>query len=160
MIVTAFSSLRVRELKPGEAAEAAALAGRCEGAAQWPTGEYARIASPGRPGEFCLVVERPDGGLAGLLVARVLAGESEILNLAVGAEHRRLGLGSHLLAAALGRGKAMGAKQVWLEVRESNEAAIAFYHRHGFVLSGRRPGYYDSPCEAALILTKPLGLPQ
>jgi ribosomal-protein-alanine N-acetyltransferase len=102
------------------------------------------------------VAEEPAGEMAGLLAATLAAGEAEVQNLAVVPEKRRRGLASGLLAAALERLSAAGAKSVWLEVRESNQEAIAFYERHSFRRAGRRPGYYSSPPEAALILARTL----
>jgi ribosomal-protein-alanine N-acetyltransferase len=45
---------------------------------------------------------------------------------------------------------------VFLEVRESNQAAIAFYSKHGFAKMGRRPSYYRVPDEAAIVMEKKL----
>ena len=41
---------------------------------------------------------------------------------------------------------------ITLEVRQSNEAALALYRKYGFEQSGRRKNYYDNPTEDALIL--------
>jgi ribosomal-protein-alanine N-acetyltransferase len=76
-----------------------------------------------------------------------------VQNLAVVSAKRRRGVASILLTVALERLSAAGARSVWLEVRESNQEAIAFYERHGFRRADRRPGYYSSPPDAALILT-------
>lgn len=144
----------IRLLNPGEGALAARLAGLAPGAANWPAHEYERVALDRWGSAFCLVAEEPAGEIAGLLAAALAAGEAEVQNLAVVPEKRRRGLASTLLAAALERLSAAGAQSVWLEVRESNQEAIAFYERHGFRRAGRRPGYYSSPPEAALILTR------
>jgi ribosomal protein S18 acetylase RimI-like enzyme len=45
---------------------------------------------------------------------------------------------------------------VFLEVRESNAPAIAFYLKYGLAKSGRRPGYYRDPAEAAIVMEKKL----
>jgi ribosomal-protein-alanine N-acetyltransferase len=45
---------------------------------------------------------------------------------------------------------------VFLEVRESNRAAIAFYDKHGFAKTGRRVRYYQDPVEAAILMEKKL----
>ena len=80
--------------------------------------------------------------------------EAEILNLRCGAARRRRGDGGALLRAALDEFWARGVSRVFLEVRESNEAAIAFYEKHGFVKRGRRPAYYRDPVEAAIVMEK------
>jgi ribosomal-protein-alanine acetyltransferase len=94
--------------------------------------------------------------VCGFLVARVTAGEAELLNMAVGAADRRKGLGSKLLAAAAKEAEALQASRMYLEVRESNEAAISFYERHGFRKSGQRAGYYQNPAENAVLMEKRL----
>jgi ribosomal-protein-alanine N-acetyltransferase len=83
-------------------------------------------------------------------VALQLADEAEILNLAVLAAWRRRGQASSLLAAALAQLRDRGVLRIFLEVRESNTAAIAFYNKHEFKAVGRRPAYYRNPDEAAL----------
>ena len=90
--------------------------------------------------------------LAGYLFARAIAGEAEILNVAVLPEYRRLGLGRRLLAEALERLVGQGVRQVYLEVRESNDPARELYARLGFRPVGMRPDYYRKPREHALVL--------
>lgn len=95
------------------------------------------------------VVAVAAGAVRGFLVARVTApGEREILNVAVEPSARREGIGRLLLETVLFRGR--GA---WfLEVRESNAAAISLYKSLGFTPSGRREGYYHDPPGAAIVM--------
>ena len=72
--------------------------------------------------------------------------------MAVGSKHRRMGEGTALLAAALEKFASTGGTSVYLEVRESNTGAIAFYERHGFAQTGRRKKYYRNPDEAAVTM--------
>jgi [ribosomal protein S18]-alanine N-acetyltransferase len=94
------------------------------------------------------VVGKPTGCILGREVWK----EGEILNLAVKGNLRGKGQGSALVAAMLSVFSARGVVRVFLEVRESNLGAIAFYKRLGFRQVGRREGYYHEPREAALIL--------
>jgi len=98
-----------------------------------------------------IVAESPKG-LAGYLLARTIAGETEILNLAVLPGARRAGLGRRLLEIGLAEAAGAGARSVYLEVRESNEAARRLYEGAGFRPVGLRPGYYRRPRENALLL--------
>lgn len=98
-----------------------------------------------------LVAERL-GEIEGYLVARAVAGEGEILNLAVAPEARGRGLGGHLLEAALESLALAGAREVYLEVRDTNAAAQSLYHRRGFRAIGRRARYYRNPVEDAIVL--------
>jgi [ribosomal protein S18]-alanine N-acetyltransferase len=95
---------------------------------------------------------RTDFRLAGYIFARVIAGEAEILNIAVLPEFRSAGIGRDLLVDCLGRLQAKGAVAAFLEVRESNESAKRLYGRRGFRPVGVRTDYYRKPRENALIL--------
>jgi ribosomal-protein-alanine N-acetyltransferase len=117
------------------------------------------IADPGSPATLergLVLVGESQDQITGVLVGRQIADQAEILNIAVRRSRRRRGVGSALVAAAL---KAFGDQQagrVFLEVRESNAPAIAFYEKHGFRQVARRPAYYRQPDEAALILQREL----
>lgn len=126
-------------------------------AAQWTEAGFEQAAASG---QMMLVGEVGVGAAArvgGFLVARVIAGEAELLNMAVDAKDRRKGLGSKLLAEAAKAAAAQQAKRMYLEVRESNQAAISFYQRHGFGKNGQRTGYYQNPTENALVMEKLTG---
>jgi ribosomal-protein-alanine N-acetyltransferase len=92
------------------------------------------------------------GRMSGFLIGRQVSDEAEILNLAVSAESRRRGEGGALLRAAVAEFRKRGVRRVFLEVRESNSTAIAFYERHSFSRAGRREGYYRDPSEAAIVM--------
>jgi ribosomal-protein-alanine acetyltransferase len=106
-------------------------------------------------GGFLLVSELAQG-ITGFLLARQAADEAEVLNLAVYPANRRTGTATALLLAAFERFRAGHATRIFLEVRESNAPAIAFYQKHAFRQVGRRPNYYRQPEEAALILERSL----
>ena len=93
-----------------------------------------------------------DGRFAGILFGRVAADEFEIVNLAVGKASRRKGVATNLLRTAFEKARSEGAREFYLEVRASNEAAISFYMRMGFRDCGRRTNYYSNPVEDAVIL--------
>ena len=93
-------------------------------------------------------------GYAGLLVA---ADEGYITNVAVFPQHRRKGIAAQLLQVFCDFATAHHLAFLTLEVRPSNEAAIALYESFGFTERGRRRNYYDLPKEDALILTRDFG---
>jgi ribosomal-protein-alanine N-acetyltransferase len=87
--------------------------------------------------------------VAGFAVARSVASdESELLNLAVAPEFRRRGLATLLLDDLAMRHPG----DIFLEVRESNKAALSFYQAFGFETLGRRPEYYLDPPEGAVVM--------
>lgn len=91
---------------------------------------------------------------AGFILGRLTAGEAEILDLAVLPAFRRRGDATALAELLLDRFRVLGAQRVFLEVRESNRAAIAFYTKIGFLPAGSRPNYYRNPVEAAVLMTR------
>ena len=89
-----------------------------------------------------LVLARPGAGhIAGFMLFRTVADESELLLLAVAPEFRRQGIGRALLDHFLRDSGSTGASRVHLEVREGNPAVI-MYRQAGFGLAGRRRKYY------------------
>lgn len=84
-------------------------------------------------------------GDAAFLLGRAVAGEAELLTLAVAPESRRRGLGHKLLARFLYQARLRGAASAFLEVAEDNTPARALYAAQGFADVGRRPGYYARP---------------
>lgn len=98
-------------------------------------------------------------GPAGFVLARLAAGEGEILTLAVARARRRLGLGRELMEAVLRELHAQRAEALLLEVDEANAPALALYRRLGLRQVGRRPAYYDraeQPRTAALVMRRDL----
>ena len=104
-----------------------------------------------------LRVVEEEGELSGLIIFRIIADEAEILNLAVEARRRRLGIASRLVEDMIAASKAAGVKRVFLEVRDSNRVAREFYARMGFAEAGRRRRYYRQPVEDALVLVCTIG---
>ena len=112
-------------------ADLAALHARCFTVPPpWETAAFAGfLADP-----LCFVLVEGD---AGFILGRAVAGEAELLTLAVAPEARRRGLGRKLVARFVYQARLRGA--------EDNAAARALYARCGFAESGRRRGYYRKP---------------
>lgn len=92
--------------------------------------------------------------LTAFIMSRIVAGEAEILSVAVTSAQRGRGLARSLLRLHLGRLAGQGVKTVFLEVGENNEPALKLYRRLGFYEVGRRPGYYtDDPAGPSNALT-------
>jgi ribosomal-protein-alanine N-acetyltransferase len=99
-----------------------------------------------------LVARDEDGQVIGHASARRLVDDVHVLRLVVDDAQRRRGIGAALLAGLIDWTAASAAARITLEVRASNEPAIALYGQAGFVTLGRRNGYYPDG-EDALVCT-------
>ena len=100
-----------------------------------------------------IVAESEDGGVLGYAGFQVVLDEGYIDNIAVEPAARRHGVADELLDVFCRFGEANLAF-LTLEVRASNEPAIALYRKHGFEEAGRRKNYYTKPTEDAIIMTR------
>lgn len=92
--------------------------------------------------------------VAGYIGSQTVMGEADMMNVAVAPEYRRRGIAQALVTELIARLKDADCTQITLEVRASNESAIALYQKLGFQQVGCRPRYYRNPKEDALILRK------
>jgi ribosomal-protein-alanine N-acetyltransferase len=135
-----------------DVAEVAAMERRCY-ADPWPAAAFTSL--PENPSVFFAVARSGvDGQLSGYVVAWHVMDEAELANLAVEPAARRRGVGSLLLDHMIDDAAGRGAARLFLEVRESNDAARRLYASRGFEEVGRRTKYYRSPDEDALILRR------
>lgn len=142
----------IRRMLPAEAGAVAELFAGAAEAAHWSAQDLVQLETSGT--RIWVAIQETD--VAGAVAAREMAGEAEILNLAVAAVWRKRGIGRRLMEAALEEAVSAGVRRVFLEVRESNAGARAFYFRLGFAEGGRRRGYYQNPAEDALLLSRSL----
>ena len=120
-----------------------------------PHGPLKSLEQLNKRGELGWVIE-DESKVVGFLVVRAVVAEAEILNLCIAPTKRRKGLAEALLNEALAELRRTRVDRLFLEVRESNTPAISFYEKHGFRKTGRRPGYYRNPDEAAVLMMKEL----
>jgi [ribosomal protein S18]-alanine N-acetyltransferase len=104
----------------------------------WTAGNFQDSISSGyRCVRLCL-----QGETLGYHVAMRGPGEMHLLNLTVAPDHQRRGLGERLLGELIDHCKAEHLQTLWLEVRQSNQAAQALYAKAGFASVGQRKHYY------------------
>ncbi len=108
-------------------------------------------------GYNCVVLER-GGRVAGYGILSVAAGEAHILNLCVDPNYRAHGYGERLLNQVLLRARSADVREIFLEVRPSNQTALALYRKKGFHQVANRPAYYQAQegREDAAVLAKKL----
>ncbi|MCT2539410.1 GNAT family N-acetyltransferase [Sedimentimonas flavescens] len=119
-------------------AELATLHARCFTTPRpWGEAEFAELLAS----RFCFLLIEPEGFVLG----RVIAGEAELLTLAVAPEARRHGSGRKLVERFAETATQRGADAAFLEVSAENAPARALYAQAGWTESGRRKGYYRTP---------------
>jgi ribosomal-protein-alanine N-acetyltransferase len=94
--------------------------------------------------------------MAAFILSRLVAGEAEILSIAVAPAWRGRNFSRPLLDLHLRRLAGLGARAVFLEVDANNTPARRLYRRAGFREVGKRQGYYQSGA-SALVLRRDLG---
>lgn len=82
--------------------------------------------------------------VVGYFVAMAGVEEMHLLNITVAPAFEHRGHARYMLAELAAMARAQGARQLWLEVRQSNARARAMYERIGFVPVGVRRGYYPA----------------
>jgi polysaccharide biosynthesis protein PslH len=132
--------VRIRPAQERDLPELAQIQHTAPESSQWQAQDYLA---------FDCQVALTDERIAGFLVSRSVAdNEREILNIAVHSDFRRLHIATELLRAELSRWP--GAH--FLEVRESNAAALRLYEGLGFQAIGHRPAYYENPPETGIVM--------
>ena len=95
-----------------------------------------------------------DGRVTGYVGSQSVLDEADMMNIAVHPDFRRRGVAQSLVKGLVAGLKEKDVRCLTLEVRASNDPAIALDQKLGFVQVGRRPNYYRNPKEDALILRK------
>jgi ribosomal-protein-alanine N-acetyltransferase len=142
--------LHIRAATLADVSSILALQDQAPTAAHWSEAQYMALFATEAMPRIALVIEEAKT-FHGFIVARAAVVEWEIENVVIASPARKRGLGSQLLSQLLDIAKARNAQSVFLEVRESNSAARGLYEKAGFVETGRRPSYYSSPPEDAIL---------
>ena len=117
----------------------------------WPPRSF-QFELTDNPASRCWVADL-DGRVVGMVVAWLIVDEIHIATIATHPDFRKQGIGKKLLSFSLQSAKDEGALTSFLEVRESNEAALMMYDKFGYVESGRREGYYKDNGEDAILMS-------
>lgn len=121
----------------------------------WSADEITKAVISGDGSVYVAVAEIGEER-AGYADMRIVAGESQIYNLAVAKEFRGRGIGEALLTHMIEKSEELGLSSITLEVRATNETAISLYEKLGFVKVGMRKGYYSNGREDAVLMDKAL----
>jgi [ribosomal protein S18]-alanine N-acetyltransferase len=145
--------MRIRPFTDQDLAAIYAIQVQCPLAGQWKQQDYLELAHEPGGSIFVAELDLSDQPLiAGFAAIQQILDEAELRNLVVHSSHRRNGIGRALLENLIRRLQESGAKELYLEVRPSNQPARAFYAAAGFKLQYTRPDYYRNPGEDALVM--------
>ena len=97
------------------------------------------------------LVAETDGKQAGFINFWVLRPETEINMIAVNSAFLRRGVASALMKKRREYAKKSLCRNIILDVRADNGAAISFYKKEGFAVEGRRPKFYNDKYDAILM---------
>jgi ribosomal-protein-alanine N-acetyltransferase len=148
----------LRQMRPDDLEQVAAIEQRAY-EFPWTFGIFRDCL---KAGYGCWVLARTGGELVGYGVLSVAAGEAHVLNVAVAPDERNQGHGRRIMKRLLDLARWQRVERVFLEVRPSNEGAVALYHDLGFNEIGRRPNYYPARRgrEDAIVMALELLLPE
>lgn len=147
------TKIRIRPLEHADVDRLVEIAAGLEQAPRWRRSVYASLLDDGGRERIALVAEDVGGGsVAGFVVARLVLPEAELESIAVEAEFQRRGVARGLFSALAEGLERREVKEILLEVRAGNEAALGFYRTLGFISEGRRRGYYADPVEDAVLM--------
>jgi ribosomal-protein-alanine N-acetyltransferase len=132
-------------------------------APRWPQSAYANALNPdSTPRRIALVIvpaaaDPTPAAVLGFAVASLLRPQAELETIAVAPTSQRCGLGRQLFHVLARELREAGTRELALEVRASNRAALEFYRSLSFGETGLRPCYYTDPVEDAVMMSLTLG---
>lgn len=123
----------------------------------WTRGNFIDSLAAAYPARVLLGAQREP---IGYFVAMPGVDEMHLLNITVAPAEQGRGHGRSMIDALIPLCREHAARELWLEVRQSNERARAMYLRLGFTAVGVRKGYYPAPFgrrEDAVVMSLKIG---
>ncbi|MDE3188627.1 MAG: ribosomal protein S18-alanine N-acetyltransferase [Acidobacteriota bacterium] len=145
---------RIRPMTAADLDRVIEIAASLSQAPHWPREVYAAaLDADAAPRRIALVAEDAASGItAGFAMASLTPPEAELETIAVAAGLQRRGLARQLFQTLARALRQQQVRVTLLEVRASNEQALAFYRALGFEAAGRRRRYYADPIEDAALM--------
>ena len=143
--------MEIVKMNESHVAQVANLEKICFGSAAW---SEKSVASELTNALALWLVAVEEDRVAGYVGSQTVMDETDMMNVAVHPDFRRMGIGEKLVVRLVEELNALGSRALMLEVRVSNVPAIGLYEKMGFQQVGLRKNYYSDPKEDALILRK------
>jgi ribosomal-protein-alanine N-acetyltransferase len=146
--------IAVRPMRSADVERVLEIAAELRNLPNWSRAAYLTAMDPlAQPRRVALVAaDGADDSPIGFAIANVVPPAAELETIAVAERYQRSGWAGVLLKELFEKLRQVAAAEVYLEVRESNEAAIRVYRRAGFVEAGHRKAYYADPVEDATVM--------
>lgn len=146
--------MQIKRAAPGDPVELSEALSEldclCVGADGWSAASFESEAA--KENGVVLYIEK-NGRIVGLICGYYAVGEGDITSIAVHPDFRRKGLALKLIRE-FEKQLPNDTEDIFLEVRESNTAAISLYEKCGFGAASIRKNFYDSPRENAVVMKK------
>lgn len=142
--------ITIREMEIDDISEVAAIE---DSIFSMPWGEVGFFSFLMREDTLFLVAEE-EGTIVGYCGVVMVLDEGDITNVAVLSNRQGRGIGRQLVEALIQKTEERGVVHLHLEVRESNQRAIALYESLQFEKAGLRKNYYEAPVENGLIMNR------
>lgn len=110
--------------------------------------------------KYIVAIDNTNNEVIGFIGAWIIAGEADIMNVAVHPDYRKLGIASKLLSSLITLCKNLNCSKINLEVKASNIPAQNLYKKFSFVENGLRKGYYQDTGEDAILMQFTVHNPQ
>jgi ribosomal-protein-alanine N-acetyltransferase len=146
--VATLPDVRIRPMRDADLPRVMEIEARCF-STPWKEPTFKGLM---RRSDTDLYVAEIEGRIVGYTACWTVIDQSELGNVAVAPEARGMGIGGALVDIVLARVRDRGARECFLEVRESNLVAQGIYRERGFTVVGRRRSYYAQPVEDALVM--------
>ena len=153
------SGIRLRPIAPRDVAVVKAIEEAWPLLSHWDVEVYRKIAEETETAHGFVSVEVSPAGeerVTGFLIYRTTQPDTEILNIAVDPSAVRRKVATRLLHHLVTLVQPLLVKNLFLEVRPTNDPAREFYLKEGFVEVGRRKAYYNNPPEDAILMKREL----
>jgi [ribosomal protein S18]-alanine N-acetyltransferase len=146
---------RVRRMVEADMEAVVAMAADLPTAPHWSRETYLAAVDPAsQPRRNAQVAVAADGELLGFVVVSLVPPEAELESIAVAPAFQRHGIARRIFEGLAGELASAGVTEVLLEVRASNNSALAAYEALGFAVMGTRSGYYANPIEDAVLMRR------
>ena len=145
---------RIEKMREADLTEVVTLE-EITGLNRWGYEAYKRELEK-NPNSVMLVARNlwPGPTVIGFFAGWMIEDELHVNNIASHPRYRQIGIGQHLMEAAMAEAQKHDVRFVLLEVRASNSVAQSLYQKLGFSLIGRRKDYYRLPTEDALVMKR------